>query len=146
MEIGTMSTETATKTPKKRGRKTKFTPETCKLIVDTITEGNTLKIASALAGVEEQTIFNWMERGQREGSGEYFEFFESLTRAKASAQQLAVKALVSAFGDDWRAAMEYLARRAPEDWAKKDNLKVEAKHEGEIVIKVKRIDSNGNTI
>lgn len=128
------------KEPKKKGRRTKFTPETTKMILDTISEGNTLKVAAALAGVDVTTIINWSNKGQEEGKGEYYQFFEDLTRAKANAQSLAVKALVNAFGNDWRAAMEFLARRCPEDWAKKDNLKVDAKHDGTIKIVVEEVD------
>jgi len=137
--------QVSTKTPKKRGRKSKLDPEVTKTICEAIERGNTLKNAAALASVGETTLYRWMSESESPGI-EFRDFRESVNRALATSQDVAVKAFVSAFGDDWRAAQEYLARRHPEDWAKKDNLKVEAKHEGEIVIKVKRIDSNGNTI
>lgn len=139
------TSEIATKTPKKRGRKTKLDPEVTRAICEAIERGNTLKNAAALAGINEATLHRWMERG-REGETEFCEFCKSIDTSLAKSQDRAVRAFVSAFGDDWRAAQEYLARRHPEDWAKKDNLKVEAKHDGEIIVKIKRIDSNGNTI
>ena len=140
------TTEVAAKTPKKRGRKTKLDPEVTKTIREAIERGNTVKNAAALAGISERVVYNWLEWGKEGKDSEYLQFMQEVNRAQANAQDRAVRAFVGAFSDDPRMAMEYLARRYPEDWAKKDNLKVEAKHDGEIVVKVKRIDSNGNTI
>ena len=47
----------------------------------------------------------------------YLELLESVTGAQASAEVAAVAAWRKAWGDDWRAARDYLARTAPERWA-----------------------------
>jgi len=73
---------------------------------------------------------------------EFRDFRESVNRALATSQDVAVKAFVSAFGDDWRAAQEYLSRRHPEDWAKRDNLKVDSKVEGTIKIIIEVVEGD----
>lgn len=47
----------------------------------------------------------------------YLELLESVTGAQAEAEVAAVAAWRKAWGDDWRAARDYLARTAPERWA-----------------------------
>jgi hypothetical protein len=47
----------------------------------------------------------------------YVELLESVTRAQATAEVAAVAAWRKAWGDDWRAARDYLARTSPERWA-----------------------------
>jgi hypothetical protein len=127
------------KEKKKVGRKTKLDPQVTKTICEAVERGNTVKNAAALAGIGETTLYQWLEWG-REGRPDYQKFQESLNNALAKAQDRAVKAFVGAFSNDPKMALEYLSRRYPEDWAKKDNLKVESKVDGVIKIVVEEVD------
>ncbi len=69
-----------------RGQPTKLTPVVQKILVETVAVGAHYETACKLAGIDFQTLRNWMIRGEKEGKGIYFEFFESLTRAQAKCE------------------------------------------------------------
>ena len=125
------------------GRRTKLNPELQDLICKTIQEGMPYSQACRLAGIDYQTLLNWKARGRNAKTGLFFEFFEALSRAEATAMQQMVKIVreTAAKGSeeitvtehfdeegkvtgstkvsrvaprDWRAAMAMLERRNPE--------------------------------
>ncbi len=53
----------------------------------------------------------------RDSETRYVRFLQAVTHAQAQAEVDAVAAWRTAFGTDWRAARDYLARTAPERWA-----------------------------
>jgi len=61
---------------------------------------------------------NWEDRGKQEGSGEFFDFFQTLTRARAKGEVALVKCIYDAADNDWRAAAWLLERRNPWHWGK----------------------------
>ena len=112
-------------------------------IVKSIKTGMYIKDAVQIAGVSKKTFYLWKEQGEKidtrcvNDEGEIIQkeykklskseklklhFLHSVRQAEAQAKQVLVAAVFSHIRDDWRAAMEMLARRFPEDWAKKEYM------------------------
>ncbi len=98
-------------------------------IVNAVAQGSYLKVAAQAAGIGQNTLSGWLSRGRAaEAAAErgehvpdsetrYVRFLQAVTHAQAQAEVDAVAAWRTAFGTDWRAARDYLARTAPERWA-----------------------------
>jgi hypothetical protein len=90
------------------GRPTKLTPEVKDRLLSALRAGNYLEPACVYAGISYQTFLNWKERGEREGRGPYFEFLV------AQWQQ--------AMPENWQAVRDFLDRRHPDRWRKREEL------------------------
>ncbi len=98
-------------------------------IVDAVAQGSYLKVAAQAAGIGQNTLSTWLSRGRDaaaaldrgedlpDSEDRYLRFLQAVTHAQAQAEVDAVAAWRTAFGTDWRAARDYLARTAPERWA-----------------------------
>ena len=113
-------------------KKGKFTPKTKKIILEAIENGNTNETAARLAGITEQTFYNWLAKGRDEESGAYKTFLEQVEQAEAKALSFMVDKVRQAAYEDWRAAGWYLERRRPQDWGRRDRLAVDNQHSGSI--------------
>lgn len=105
-----------------RGRPTKLTPAVQARICEAIEDGNYYQPSCARAGIHFTSFLNWMQRGQEEQEGIYFDFFNAVTRAEAEAEAKMVSQWKEQIPEDWRAARDFLARRHPERWAPKSYL------------------------
>jgi transposase len=114
------------------GRPTKLTPEVQKRICDAIKAGNYYEAAAAYADVDYRTFRNWMERGEKAGSGIYFQFFQSVARAEAEAEVRIVAQWQQQIPENWAAARDFLARRHPERWGPKEKREVSGPEGGPI--------------
>lgn len=104
-------------------RPTKLNLETSSAIVNALKIGATRKDAAGAAGVEYQTFLNWMETGRIAKSGMFFEFFDACAKAEHSARLKYLGTIAKAAQEgDWRAALEYLKRRDPENWGDRQSL------------------------
>ena len=63
------------------GRKTKLTPERQEKILDCVRIGMSNRAAAQVAGISEKTLYNWIECGEKDTSGPFFDFWESLQAA-----------------------------------------------------------------
>lgn len=124
--------ETAERTP---GQPTKLTPDLQERIVQAIRAGNYAQVAAAYVGISHQTFYNWLRWGEEQGEGKYFEFFEAVHAAQASAEVRAVTHIQKAMPDDWRAAATFLERRHPERWGRRNATEQQTKEGGRIVIR-----------
>ena len=59
------------------GRKTKLTPERQEKILECVRLGMSNKAAAQVAGISEKTLYNWIECGEKDTSGPFFEFLKS---------------------------------------------------------------------
>ena len=112
-------------------------------IIKALKIGMYVKDAVQVVGISKKTFYLWKEQGEKidarcvsdEGEinqREYkklnktdklkLHFLHSVRQAEAQAKQVLLAAVFSHVKDDWRAAMEILARRFPEDWAKKEYM------------------------
>jgi len=127
-------------------RRSLLTPERQKIIVDYLADGGYVRHACQRAGICEDTYLNWMRRGEKEGKGKFFRFFEACTHACTEAIRKNVKIVEAGAGPrkvktkrtirkadgtvevveieaveiDWRAAAWWLERRCPKEWGPQD--------------------------
>ena len=88
-----------------------------------IAKGHTITAAARIAGVDRQTIYNWMQDST---------FSTAVRDAEDSAAALHEAVVLES--DDWRARMAVLERRRRADWAKAEVVD----HSGEVTVKVVR--------
>ena len=113
------------------GRKTKLTPELQSDILKLLKAGNYINAVAKYVGLTEQTIYNWLSRGQFEfdrlnldpqakpikAEKIYLSFFEEVPKASVHAEIRAVAFWQNSMEKDWRAIKEFLARRYPDTWS-----------------------------
>jgi hypothetical protein len=114
------------------GRRTKLTEDTQTTITDLIRGGNTNEAACAAAGIAQSTFYNWMERGEadleHDRQTRHSEFVEAVTRAIGESEAILVKFARNAAEKDGRVALDMLARRFPERWAARAELRGRVHH------------------
>jgi len=114
-----------------RGRATKLTPAVQKIIVKAIADGNYFNVACALAGVDKNTAYEWLARGEGRDPGrslepEFANFANAVREAEAKAECKGV-ATLRRKGNP----VEFLSRRFPERWSTR--MKVET-WEDEVIL------------
>ena len=100
------------------------------VIVERVRAGSYPEVAAVSTGLHPSTFYRWRQMGEdRWEDGrkvparrEYRDFREALDRAEAEAEMLAVAHVQKAMTDDWRAAITYLERRAPQRWRKRETV------------------------
>ena len=96
------------------GRKTKLTPELQKEFCGYVSGGLTKKGAADAVCISETTLYDWLQRGQKdEDAGKdtvYSEFLESVKRAEAGFKLTHIRTIQEASADDWKAAAWLLER------------------------------------
>jgi hypothetical protein len=99
------------------GPKTKYTPERVKRITDALTAGMSRGGACAYAGIDQDTLSNWMKR--------YSEFSVAVIEAEAACEFRATLTIRQAFSNgDWKAALEWLKRRRSSDWGDVQRIEI----------------------
>ena len=140
------------------GRPTKLTPQIIDEIEYLVGGGNYISTACQAVGINHQTYYNWLERGEK-GEEPYFAFVEALKRAEAKAEAARV-ARVEAAGiggnlmrkktitkpdgtviedeqwsqPQWLADMTHLERRHPDRWGRKDRTSIDVNERKSITI------------
>ena len=102
----------------------KFTKEVQKTIIAALAIGNHYEVAAKLGGISYQTLRRWLNKGEEDESGEYYEFKLALDRAVAQSESGHVQNIVTAAAEDYKASLEFLARRHPERWAQSNKVMV----------------------
>ena len=114
--------------------KTKLTPQITEEITKRLKVGCYAKMAAAAIGINESTYYRWLERGEKalkldelgkkipETEKIFCKFCKSVRQSEAEGQVNIVTMVFSQIKDDWRAGMEILSRKWPEQWAKKEYL------------------------
>lgn len=103
-------------TPRKIGRPTKFTPKVRELILSAVREGNYIETAAQSAGINKDTFYSWMVKGETScAPKEFSDFSEAIKRARAEAEIQALAVIqVAANRGIWQAAAWYLERSYPD--------------------------------
>lgn len=112
------------------GRPSKLTPEVKARLVQAIEAGNYYEAACGYAGITYTTFRNWMIKGENAKSGMYREFFEAITRAETVAEVRMVAQWQQHMPEDYRAIRDFLERRFPDRWGRKDKLQQEVSGPG----------------
>ena len=64
------------------GRKTKLTPERKEKILECVRAGMSSRATAKMVGITEQTLSNWLTRGEKAKSGSFLDFFQSFRSAE----------------------------------------------------------------
>lgn len=103
-------------------RPPKLSPDIQQRIVQAISTGNTRRTAAAYAGIGERTLYTWLARK----SGQYEQFRQAIQKAEADAEVANVTLIrQAATGGTWQAAAWWLERMRPNDFGRKDRVKLE---------------------
>lgn len=131
------------------GRESKLTPDRQERICDALRKGYPRRLAAIFGGISEQTFYTWLDRGKPESDGfedKYLEFSESVAHAEAEYEAKMIDVITRDAeshprNEGYKAAIEWLQRRRPNDWARLE--KQEHVHElkpGKIVIDGEEIE------
>jgi len=63
-----------------------------------------------------------MERGENAKSGQYLQFFHAVKEAEAEAERRMVEMWVAQIPENWQAARDFLERRFPDRWSRRERL------------------------
>lgn len=130
----------------KVGRPTKINPTIQEQIVKAIRAGNYIETASAYAGINKSTLYDWLKRGEREkqrvaknpkykirkDEAPFVDFSNAVQKALADAEIRDVATIVKASTEHWQAAAWRLERKYPDRWGRK---KVDIDVSGELGVK-----------
>lgn len=146
-----MTTPPAIEPRRTGGRRSKLTPETHEAIVKAVRAGATFEGAAGAAGVDESTLYRWLREAEQEDAPDWkFQFHHDLYRARAEVEVRIVAASVmkSAIGGyeverttitkpdgtveervkyapaDGRVGLDFLARRDPARWARRNPVEI----------------------
>jgi hypothetical protein len=116
--------------PRRVGRPSKLAPDVLATILAHVRRVGFTKHAARAAGIGQSTFHDWMRRGRAEAAGEYRDFYEAVTAARAQAAQTLLGHVAGA--EDWRAAAWLLERLFPKDFALRQVLEHIGKDGGAI--------------
>ena len=94
-------------------------PEIKDKMIEAILMGNSLEVSAQYAGIEVETYYNYMKRGQAGEKG-FIDFFNDVTHARYNAEVKLVGTINAHSLEDWRAGAWILERRHPKRWGKID--------------------------
>ena len=120
--------------------KLKLTPELIEKMIPAIEIGNYIETVCQAHGIDKSTYYKWIKKGEKAKSGIYRHFFHSVRNAEARAEARLI--------EEWREKLQvsptnykdFLERRYPERWGKKDIVKHQGDNENPITYAVKFID------
>jgi transposase len=101
-------------------RPCKLTPEIQKIIGDNVALGLTYSLAAEAAGITYKTFNEWMNKGQTEKSGKYFEFAQHIKKCNAEgAKKLLERLNNAAEAGNCQVCMFILERRFPDEFGRR---------------------------
>ena len=112
------------KQPRRRGRRDLLTKATEVTILSALEDGCYMHDAAALAGIGERTLYGWMDRGEAEGRGKFWQFSQDVKKARATFKSKMVRVVRLSSHENWQAAAWLLERMFPKDYGRKDAHKL----------------------
>jgi hypothetical protein len=108
------------------GRPYKLNAEMRQRLISYLSRGHFRSSAAEACGIHPETLGKWMEKGKRSNdpASEYRQLYLAVATAEGEAQDLLLRRVQEASEEDARHAEWILARRWPENWARKDEIKV----------------------
>lgn len=103
-------------TPKRRGRRSKYTTETIEKVLHAIRMGATYEIAARSAGISPDTLTNWQKQ--------YSDFSDKMREAEGVSARVWLEKIENAADVDWKAAAWKLERRFPKEYGKQADTAV----------------------
>lgn len=99
------------------GRPSILTEELIVSVCVGILDGNYRMVAAKRAGLNQNTLEKWSQFGKDDPTSIYGRFLRMIEESEAAAEAVCAKRVMDAGQGDWKAAMEWLARKFPERWA-----------------------------
>ena len=127
------------------GCPTKLSTNVKERFFEALRSGIALEVCCTYAGISYQTYRNWMERGEKAGRGEFFEFFEETTRVMAEAELKMfqdIKDAAEGENGDWKAKAFIMERRWPERYGKHETIKADVNHSGGVSIVFRHVSAD----
>jgi hypothetical protein len=101
-------------------RPSKLTPYITKLIGDGVSLGLTHSLAAESAGITYQTLNQWLQRGQTDKYGKYYQFAQHIKKCNAEGAKKLLESLNAAAKAGYtRICMWILERRFSEDFGRR---------------------------
>ena len=125
---------------------TKLTPEITEIICQYIEKGNSYETASQAVGICRQTLYNWMQRGDKL-EPDYLQFLQSIKKARAKAEIRHVDVIEKAMDKNWQASAWWLERTNKDQWGLHTEQKIEhtGKIDSDIVFRFVTKDGDNST-
>lgn len=117
------------------GPRGKLTLERQEQIVRAIAAGNYLKVAARSSGISEDTVQEWINRGEIEEEGIYHDFAKAIRDAEAEAEKAIVGEWQKQIPTNWQACATFLERRHPDRWGRRERREITGKDGGPIQTK-----------
>ena len=108
----------------------KFNDETIQMILKARESGLNQKECAEVAGINEATLYKWLNKGKEARSGKYKKFYNDFQIAKNRNKLFHLKKIHEA--EAWTASAWYLERVYPEEFGRKDRM--ELNHEGKVEV------------
>lgn len=121
------------------GAGSKMTPERLKVLFGAIRGGSYRDVAAEYAGIGGSTLDTWIAEGRKaleadNAEDDYAKFLVEFQKAEADASMYHVFNWRKHSEDDWRASMEFLSRRWPEQWSPNRKIELTGKDGGPVQI------------
>ena len=126
-------------------RPTKLTHEVQQKIGENVSLGLTYSLAASAAGVTYQSLNSWMQRGQTEKFGKYYNFYKYIQKCNADAAKVLLERINEASkAGNTQMCTWILERRFPEEFGrrvyKKTNIVSENKN---VIVDIAIDDADG---
>ena len=108
----------------------KFNEKTIEIILKARKSGLNQKECAEVAGINEATLYKWLNKGKKAKRGKYSDFYNDFQMAKNKNKLFHLKKIHEA--EAWTASAWYLERVYPEEFGRKD--RVDLKHKAQVEV------------
>lgn len=124
-------------------RRPKLNEEVIEKAYKLIAAGNYHKTVAQYLGIDESTWWRWLQKGETAKSKKsiYYKLFKQIKKAEAEAQMRNVAIVQEAAQESWQAAAWWLERRYPEEWGRKDQLRLGNTDDDGLRIQIVKVDA-----
>lgn len=112
----------------------KFNDKTIQLILKAREFGLNQKECVEIAGINEATLYKWLEKGKKAKRGKYRDFYNDFQMTKNRNKLFHLKKIHEA--ETWTASAWYLERVYPDEFGRKDRM--DLTHDGKLEIENKK--------
>ena len=126
----------------KNGRPTKLTPDTQSKILEALRSGCLREDAARYAGIHPDTLSTWYRAGASvEAEDHLREFHREVQKTERSVKIRLLGIIQQAANEDWKAGAWYLERKFPDEFGRRDRLRLDGEHKIETTHVGSRIDA-----